>query len=678
MSRSRWLLCAFFSFQLGQAACSAGAAGDDQGANGKGDSPYGTCDGCKVIVFVWDGLRPDSIDQATTPNLYQLSQTGVMFSDHHSTYPTFTMMNAASLATGGFPGTTGFFGNTFWQPGAMGNDSAGHAVDFNQPVFSEDYAILRALDSYYQGKLLLVGSLFESAQKSGKKTVAVGKSGAAFLQDRLQGGLILDEKMAYPLDFAKELQSAGLALPKTAPLAYNAGDLVLGANNGDPTAPGPKVLLADGVSTDASDAGGSPYNAPNRYLMDVYLSYILPQKDPDLSVVWMRNPDTTEHNYGVGAPNAIDALRAQDDLLGRLLARLSELGIQDRTDVIVVSDHAHSTVSGDTDLFPLRSIQGKNVGGADPNGFSVSGYVRLADLLTRAGFTAFDGSGCVNDPVLSGLKADGTPVYAVLTDTDGTVCGMAGRKYTTPAYKVPATLPSAPAPNGTHPVIVAANGGSDYLYVPDYDASTVAQVVRFLQSRMEVGAVFVDESYGALPGTLPLSAIHVADPANRHPDIVASFAFHEGSVVQGFPGTEYSSVPNTRGMHGSFSPRDVHNTLIAQGPHFQSGAVDALPTGNVDVAPTIARILGLELHKADGRPLDEVLRGVSPKSYSVESQLMLPVTPASGLSMKVPTDPAGGDVDDTRSSYTIEMQVKVVRHNGHRYTYFDSARAVRQ
>ena len=55
----------------------------------------------------------------------QLRQTGANFSDNHSTYPTFTMMNGSSFATGSFPKTSGFYGNTFWTPpqGASASDS---------------------------------------------------------------------------------------------------------------------------------------------------------------------------------------------------------------------------------------------------------------------------------------------------------------------------------------------------------------------------------------------------------------------------------------------------------------------------------------------------------------------------------------------------------------------------
>jgi len=53
--------------------------------------------------------------------------------------------------------------------------------------------------------------------------------------------------------------------------------------------------LADHVTPDPSDRSGAPPTASNKYLMSVYLDFILPQKKPDLSVIWLRNPDTTEH-----------------------------------------------------------------------------------------------------------------------------------------------------------------------------------------------------------------------------------------------------------------------------------------------------------------------------------------------------------------------------------------------
>src|SRR6266567_9510115 len=104
----------------------------------------------------------------------------------------------------------------------------------------------------------------------------------------------------------------------------------------------------------------------------------------------------------------------------------------------------------------------------------------------------------------------------------------------------------------------------------------------------------------------------------------ACYDYDASAVIGGVNGTEYSgSLLNNSygGMHGSFSPLDVHNTLIAYGPDFREGLKDPVPTGNVDVAPTVAGILGLSLPRTDGRPLTEALRnGPGPGDYQVVSR----------------------------------------------------------
>ncbi len=103
----------------------------------------------KVIVFVWDGLRPDSVTAETTPNLARMrDQEGVNFTDQHAVYPTFTMMNAAAFATGAYPAQHGFYGNTEYQLGPAGNSADGKAIDFTQPVFSEDHGCCRRWTSF--------------------------------------------------------------------------------------------------------------------------------------------------------------------------------------------------------------------------------------------------------------------------------------------------------------------------------------------------------------------------------------------------------------------------------------------------------------------------------------------------------------------------------------------------
>lgn len=679
-----------------------------------------------AIVFVWDGLRPDSITPEDTPNLYALQQAGVRFANNHATYPTFTMMNAASFATGGYPATTGFYGNTEWitpvegwsgteritsrhtPTPPSGKDAFGTPVDFAQPVFTEDYAILQAIDRYYDGELLLVGTLFQAAQNAGLTTAAVGKSGAAFLQDYKQGGIILDERFVWPLSLAQELQLQGYPLPKPTPNAYTSRTLMLSPGNGDPTAQAPTIRLSDGASVDPTaqppadspsalplaDPGrnGAPPNNANAYLMQLFTDYILPQKRPDLSLIWFRNPDSTEHAYGVGTAMYRNALKSQDLLLGRLLAALDKLGWRTTTDVIVVSDHGHSHVSGPTDLFPLRAIvadpqnPGKNtVGAPDPKGYSVSGDVRTADLMRRAGFAhVYDGSGCLYDPVLSGIQADGTPLYPTQVDDDGSACGTPGTRYTTAAAKVPhGALPA-------DSIVIAANGGSEYLYLPAHDPVLMQRAVDFLQRYAQYGAIFVNDAiYGSLPpGTLSMRTIRTeqTDPSqlSRSPDIIYSFAFDPEARIQGFAGTEYESMSSLdRGMHGSFGRTDVHNTLIAVGPSFRQGMVDELPSGNVDVAPTLATLFQLELPQADGRPLREALTpaagGLDAQSFRVHSQTIEAGT-RTGLTFVSPLDPNGNKTDDRypQGRYTMTLHVTDLSSRQQTWRYFDEATVVRQ
>src|SRR5262249_20097909 len=82
----------------------------------------------RVILFVWDGLRADDLTPEITPNYFALARTGVVFADHHAVYPTFTMMNSASIATGTYPGAHGFYGNVVYAPRASGRNAKGAEI----------------------------------------------------------------------------------------------------------------------------------------------------------------------------------------------------------------------------------------------------------------------------------------------------------------------------------------------------------------------------------------------------------------------------------------------------------------------------------------------------------------------------------------------------------------------
>ncbi len=99
------------------------------------------------------------------------------------------------------------------------------------------------------------------------------------------------------------------------------------------------------------------------------------------------------------------------------------------------------------------------------------------------------------------------------------------------------------------------------------------------------------------------------------------------------PGVIYAdagSFTTGMGMHGAAGMRELHNFCAAIGPDFRRGMVDNAPTGNADIAPTAALILGRAPSVgATGRILRESLstggvdRPSQPKSFTVATTLTL-------------------------------------------------------
>src|SRR2546423_12974069 len=178
-----------------------------------------------------------------------------------------------------------------------------------------------------------------------------------------------------PRAFAMELQQAGYKLPRNTVNAHESGALTLTPDNGDPTAPIPVRRLIDGQTPNPLDRTGALSRRGFTYLTDVFVNYILPNKKPDLTIFWSKEPDATSHAYGPGTHNSIDATKMNDEILGQIVDKVRQLGWEQSTDIIITQDHNHSTVSGDIAHYPLRAIVGREVGSQDPYGYSVSGFV---------------------------------------------------------------------------------------------------------------------------------------------------------------------------------------------------------------------------------------------------------------------------------------------------------------
>lgn len=165
-------------------------------------------------------------------------------------------------------------------------------------------------------------------------------------------------------------------------------------------------------------------------------------------------------------------------------------------------------------------------------------------------------------------------------------------------------MPRAGARDGD--VMVVGNGGTVLLYVADHDQTVIAKVLHCLQTQPFCGVLFTREP---VEGAFGLHDARIDSPGA--PDIVLAMRWNSDRSATGAPGlvdSDYSEYGPGCGMHGSLSPFDMHNACIAAGPDFRQGAQDDLPSGNIDIAPTLLWILGVEpQHKLSGRVLREAL-----------------------------------------------------------------------
>ena len=111
------------------------------------------------LVFVLDGLRPDSITEAETPNLYRLRKDGVSFENTHAVFPTVTRVNSSSLATGSYPSRHGIMGNSIYIP----------AVDPLRAFNNDDFQRLLKLDEATSGHMVTTPGIAELLERAGKK-----------------------------------------------------------------------------------------------------------------------------------------------------------------------------------------------------------------------------------------------------------------------------------------------------------------------------------------------------------------------------------------------------------------------------------------------------------------------------------------------------------------------------
>ena len=524
-----------------------------------------------VVLFVADGLRGGMVDAQSAPNMAALGERGVSFPNGHSVMPTFTMANASAMATGHYLGDTGVFSNTIYVafpvPAAAGNVTP----------FLENDAVLGALDEHFGGDYLNETTLLKAANDKGFSTAAVGKLGPALLWDHTDRvamrTTIIDDStgspngIPLPADIVEAIKEAGLPLvsPSRGP----------NGQAGTFTVPGTKSANIQQQS----------------YFADVVTKVLLPvfkkRGKPFFLVFWSRDPDGTQHNQGdslnqlrpgINGPTSLAAIKNADDVVGKIQTALSELGMAASTNIFVTADHGFSTISTESETSPAARVSYKDV----LPGHLPAGFLAL-DLGKALGLPVFD-----PDDKNSRIPPGSHSVRGN---------GLIGEDSTRPN------------------VVVAANGGSDLIYLPSMDRDLAKRIVGILFEQDYVSGVFVNDGLDRIPGTLPLSAIKLKGRSlTPVPALVVNFRTFDSGC--GKPSNCGVVVADTfyqqgQGQHGSFGRADTFNFMAAVGPDFKHGFVDPAPVSNADVGQTLGEILGLRI-KPRGRLVGRVIREAMP------------------------------------------------------------------
>jgi arylsulfatase A-like enzyme len=497
-----------------------------------------------VVLMVWDGLRPDFVTQRDTPNLFRLAREGVRFDKHHSIFPTLTMVNATALATGAPPGVNGLEGNNFYLPPSAETPKG-------EVVSAEGAKAILNLNgsNEFKGRLIGLDTITQEVAREGGYVGVIGKQGPTAVFDN-RVATIVDGK-----DIVGESHKDYL---------FASEDLVAQSSASQ------KITIPPDSKTTVADEQRDLYYA--RLVVENALPAAKLAADagrPALVVFWQHNPDLTQHVAGLGTLPAMEALSLCDNNLMTVRTAIDALGIADKTDLIVVSDHGFATIK-------FRIV--------------------LSEMLVAAGIK----------------KSHDSTDVVVVPNGGADLVYLSPTEFATPESKqavLQKIVNFAEAQEWCGPIF-------------SRDSATAPDESSRRGHRQRAPKPYL----GWIDGTFSQRVVGLYNPA-RSPDLVISFreepdadnrnltgptnpAFLIGQIGQvSMPnksapllhpvkGLVYADTGTSQtfttgmGMHGAAGEREIHNFCAATGPDFRRGFVDLNPTANTDIAPTITEILG--------------------------------------------------------------------------------------
>jgi hypothetical protein len=273
-------------------------------------------DADRVVICVFDGLRPDFVTPELTPNLARFAGQGTWFREARSVFPSMTRVATTAIATGSPPRVHGIVGNAFYFPEVTRD----HALDMSR---ADDIALAEAKTG---GGLVAVATFADGLAQAGKRLAVVhtGSAGSAYLIN---------------------------------PRARTNGHWtfsILGREHTQTPEANDEVVARFGPLPPRS----LPRFEEIDYAERIFREHVLAEMDPDVALIWFNEPDTSFHYRCLGSPETLEVLKAVDAAFGRILAWIDSRPDGERYTVIAASDHGQISMGDALPLSELLKAQG--------------------------------------------------------------------------------------------------------------------------------------------------------------------------------------------------------------------------------------------------------------------------------------------------------------------------------
>ena len=254
----------------------------------------------RAVLMIVDGLRADLVSASHVPHLAALAGRSRRFLRHRAVFPTATRVNSASIATGCHPARHGLHGNAI----ALDEGDGLVPVSVGPAGFRERWR--RAT-----GRTLHVPTLTERLRDHGGVVIHSNSSaGAAHMQDPDGHGTLYHRSGSWR--------------------------------------PGFEPITGDAHPDVGYDADG------DAEVTRRFVRALARDPAPALNVLWICEPDHSQHTLELGSPQHVAVLAGADARVAEVAAAVESLrAAGEEVLFLTASDHGHETVR---ELVPVTRL----------------------------------------------------------------------------------------------------------------------------------------------------------------------------------------------------------------------------------------------------------------------------------------------------------------------------------